>query len=398
MPYTEVPAALLHGLGLMALIAMCYGVVERTVTGGSCRGWLEGIVFGAGAIGAMVSPAIIANGVIVDARCVIIGIGAAFAGWRAALSAVVMAVSYRAWLGGVGAPVGMVSIATSAIIGLGWGYLYAAGRRAGIVQLGSLGVALASHVVGFFFLPIEDPVGLALSTAPMIVPAYLVAVLIMGSMMQRETRAIERESTLATEALTDPLTGLANRRAYRAVIGDLFADLPRNPASFSLLVVDIDHFKRVNDTHGHETGDDVLKIVSRTMRAGLKPDDFLFRCGGEEFCLILLDTDSRSARHVAEEVCEAVRAIRLVIDGQPLALSVSIGCAVASSRSRSAAALYAEADAALYAAKRRGRDRVAFASDAEQPFARCEPPASDPAESFTTAGVQALPRLAMKGR
>ena len=168
----------------------------------------------------------------------------------------------------------------------------------------------------------------------------------------------ERHAQSAIEdSLVDPLTGANNRRRFDR---DLHAALSRTTpaAPVSLAIVDLDHFKRVNDTHGHPAGDALLKAVVATVQQAVRPGDGVYRFGGEEFCILFADTTSADAVDVAERVRAAIAASPFDVGtGTPLAATASIGVA-SSTAADQGADLLARADAALYAAKEGGRNRV----------------------------------------
>jgi diguanylate cyclase (GGDEF)-like protein len=161
---------------------------------------------------------------------------------------------------------------------------------------------------------------------------------------------------VAMQATTDPLTGRANRRAVDDELQRQQAQLERTRTPFSVLLLDIDHFKQINDQHGHGIGDEALKAFARRVAASLRPSDFLGRYGGEEFVVILPGTPLDPALHVARRVCEAVSAQPLLV--QPsLPATVSIGVATCRPGDTARGVLEA-ADHAVYQAKRSGRNRV----------------------------------------
>ncbi len=162
-------------------------------------------------------------------------------------------------------------------------------------------------------------------------------------------------------AMVDGLTGLYMRRFYDARMAEELAAL-RPGASLCLVVFDIDHFKRVNDTWGHATGDLVLREFARTVRRGVRPGhDLACRYGGEEFTLIMPATASARALEIVEGVRHAAAAMTFPGIEPPLRITVSAGIAQADGPGQAAESLFARADAALYAAKEGGRDRAVVA-------------------------------------
>lgn len=156
-------------------------------------------------------------------------------------------------------------------------------------------------------------------------------------------------------AETDPLTGLANRRYFLDRVETL---LRQRPAEAALIIFDIDHFKTINDNHGHLAGDAALMAFARLVEHEVRATDVLARIGGEEFALFLPGTTLREGRLVANRVRRRLRDITLDCTSQPITLSVSAGVASIADTGSAYEALYRAADSALYAAKRAGRDRV----------------------------------------
>jgi diguanylate cyclase (GGDEF)-like protein len=195
------------------------------------------------------------------------------------------------------------------------------------------------------------------------------------ALLRRELQASNQQlrrqqAELQRLAVLDPLTGVINRREFERVFRHELVRAQRMGGTTSLVAVDLDHFKAVNDRHGHPVGDLVLQQVAHKLTALLRRYDVLARYGGEEFMILLPQTDLPAALAVAEKLRAAVQAMALRVDGvAPGAvaphLTVSLGVATSTPTLREFEQLYARADQALYEAKRRGRNQVAsLAADA----------------------------------
>lgn len=174
-------------------------------------------------------------------------------------------------------------------------------------------------------------------------------------------------SAVQSEASIDTLTGLFNRRHFNTIIGPLTKAVQNSGAPLSLLAFDIDHFKRFNDTYGHLTGDQVLKLVGTVLQRSVKGQATACRMGGEEFVLILPDTPLRAAVAVAENVRRLIMGKELIRKSTNEVLGrVTVSIGVASlRRDDTVTSLYGRADQCLYAAKRTGRNKVAAEDDPE---------------------------------
>ncbi|MFW9077836.1 GGDEF domain-containing protein [Pseudomonas sp. P2757] len=161
-------------------------------------------------------------------------------------------------------------------------------------------------------------------------------------------------------ALRDPLTGTGNRIAMEQTLQREIEMSRRHQQPLSLLMLDIDHFKRVNDSHGHSAGDDVLKAVAASIKGQLRNVDMVFRYGGEEFLILLSNTSRDAAAMVGERLRSAAQAQEYYANDQLIELTVSLGCSTLLP-GESADSLLRRADSALYVAKREGRNRLAMA-------------------------------------
>ena len=175
------------------------------------------------------------------------------------------------------------------------------------------------------------------------------------------SRAV-RNAALAHAAHSDALTGLANRSAL-TLLAPTLRRLSEHDPPVAVLMLDIDHFKRINDQHGHEAGDNALRHVAQTLQGALRQGDTLVRWGGEEFCICLPGVVAPDATTVAEKLRASLASHTLrLADGTPVAMTASLGVAMLQPGEPLAAAL-GRADQALYRAKHAGRDRVALAKD-----------------------------------
>ncbi len=166
------------------------------------------------------------------------------------------------------------------------------------------------------------------------------------------------EATLIRVAYNDVLTDLPNRRAIMARFLEEVARAARQRQPLAMLVFDIDHFKQVNDTHGHLAGDEMLKKIAATLSAGKRSEDVLGRIGGEEFMLLLTHHSADNALHLAERLRQHVAAATLDFEGKSLSVTTSGGIAVYPADGEDWDRLYAQADRRLYESKRNGRNRV----------------------------------------
>jgi diguanylate cyclase (GGDEF)-like protein len=197
---------------------------------------------------------------------------------------------------------------------------------------------------------------------------------------QRLARTIreleESRQALAEQATTDALTRLKNRRWFYSQSGQNLADCRRSGQDMSVLLLDIDHFKKVNDTYGHHAGDEVLvrvaRLLSQMVRGGDggRHGDSVARFGGEEFAVLLPETNKLGAAVLGERVRAAVEKEGIVVDGQRIPVTTSIGIAtLAAEQVESIDQLLSIADRRLYLAKNGGRNRICVSDDGKSTFA-----------------------------
>lgn len=175
----------------------------------------------------------------------------------------------------------------------------------------------------------------------------------------RLRRELEIEHRIASKAArTDELTGLNNLRAFKEQADTMFAHTQRYSLPLCALLLDIDHFKQINDTYGHAAGDQVLQVVAQRLKTALREADLCGRLGGEEFAVLLASTDLHEALLIAEKLRLAIQDIVMPMIDATLRVTISIGVARAHEDCPDTTTLLAQADAAMYQAKSSGRNRV----------------------------------------
>ncbi|WP_186764648.1 GGDEF domain-containing protein [Comamonas flocculans] len=273
--------------------------------------------------------------------------------------------------------------AVSVLLGLSiLGYLFVFSVRPQI-SLWVYGMVPLLLFMLFSFVPnrLRYSLALALATAVCMVPMVawvhgwaareqlilalvLVWPVVLGYFTMRRMQTLQRTQyalgeTLKRQAAIDPLTGLFNRRELRLRAAQEVARARREGAPLSLMMIDLDHFKQLNDRHGHAAGDAALKAVATLARWVFREPDLVFRVGGEEFIVLLPESDLAGAARAAERFVQRLRTLALPFDGQPLPVRATLG--VASLGGQDLQGLMRMADRALYAGKQAGRDCVMLA-------------------------------------
>jgi len=173
----------------------------------------------------------------------------------------------------------------------------------------------------------------------------------------------EKNKQLEELSITDSLTGLYNRTHLMDTLAGEVARSRRHNRPFTLLIMDIDHFKRYNDTYGHLAGDEALRRTGFLLKESVRSSDYAARYGGEEFILILPETGAEDGVEMAERIRNQIAEKEMGSDGSPLKVTVSVGVASFPRDGDDPHSLMKRADAALYEAKRRGRNRVVMSGE-----------------------------------
>jgi diguanylate cyclase (GGDEF)-like protein len=196
-------------------------------------------------------------------------------------------------------------------------------------------------------------------------PNRVFSLVVIGVTVLGMGKLADYEHKLLIESMTDPLTGLLNRRYFTTLSQKEVARSLRHGLRFSVLMLDIDHFKRINDTFGHPVGDLAIKALAEICNQALRPHDILARYGGEEFVLTLPHTDEQGAHVVAERIRKEVEQLELATASGPVRFTVSIGLSIYQ-KDLPFERILERADEALYKAKQGGRNRtVSLTLDAD---------------------------------
>ncbi|REG81832.1 GGDEF domain-containing response regulator [Marinomonas pollencensis] len=173
-------------------------------------------------------------------------------------------------------------------------------------------------------------------------------------------RLILANNVLEAQASTDHLTGILNRRALETVLDREVARSKRFASSFSFALFDLDHFKRVNDEHGHDAGDYVLAEVVKRVSEGLRSDDALGRVGGEEFGVLIVNCVGKTAKEACERYRQLISEKPFYYNDIEMNITISVGCVTFNVKEDSRESIYKKADVCLYEAKRLGRNQVVY--------------------------------------
>jgi diguanylate cyclase (GGDEF)-like protein len=204
--------------------------------------------------------------------------------------------------------------------------------------------------------PVAESVWLIVMTFEALLFTISIAFILLAMAKERA------EYRLRTAAMVDSLTGIANRRAFLQDGAELTKRHAANPCPTAVLLIDLDHFKSINDRFGHAVGDRVLQIFARTAQENIKLPDLIGRLGGEEFAVVFHDVGQERAAARAELIRTAFAEAAEEVDGYPVAATLSIGMVFSRSTVLDLPELLTQADEALYDAKERGRNRVEIAS------------------------------------
>lgn len=370
-------------VGLMALIAIAFGSIHRLPQPLFLRNMGHGLAFGGAAVICMLFPVQLSDGTMLSGRSLFLAFAAAFGGYATFGVASLVTSAYHLLEGSVSLPQILQPMILAGLLGLSWRGLIKARFGHNIWSLIVLGFWISLLALLVLVLSKGDGWHAFLTIYPIALAVSISASIILGTLIEREVRHFNDEETWRNESFTDALTGLPNRRLFQADYQAARASKDR----FALIVLDVDHFKAVNDTFGHPVGDEVLKRIASVLKNTLPSRATAYRLGGEEFAILLRGGMDDRARRVAEEVRRLIaeNPSHFGSSEQP-SITVSAGVASLEAGARGSD-IIAAADAALYYAKASGRNRVAGWDDLRNDKSHQSPKTSPSTEAQVANGA-----------
>lgn len=344
-------------MGMMAFLAILFGETHRYAMNERLRDIVLGVLFGLCGTYSIVSHLTLGGPGSVHLANIFTAFAAAFLRAPGAFAALAICLGSNWLIQQHWAAANSVDIIASALVGWAWSATRDKKSSSTPESVFLLGVG-----IGATFLPIAAAFGVEVAADRVVhaVPAAVVAVIatgLLGGFIERERRMISIEKMLRLDAATDPLTGLSNRREFEGA----FSAMTRRSLQGSLVLIDLDHFKLVNDMHGHAAGDAVLKEVALALKRMVRSDDLVVRIGGEEFAVLLTGQSPMEALVAAERWRQDIAARSIVHGGISISISISLGICGWEGRPSLVDVVQA-ADGALYSAKRNGRNQSAVAA------------------------------------
>lgn len=350
--------ALLRNTGMLAFLAIAYGLFLPRLNGNIASITL-GIVFGLGAAISMMDPIEIQPGIFADSRTTMVVLASFFGGPIAAGISAALGAACRIALGGVGTLAGTAAVVISMLIGLAGYYLI--GRRIDEVRywhIALLALATILTIPSLFLLPLPSALDILEMTGFPVATVRVLGVIFLGAVMLEQHRRNRAEAQVRALAYVDELSGLANRRAFSRQLSREWSRWERYGEHFTIVILDIDTFKAINDQYGHPVGDVVIQRLAKIMLAESRGSDVVARTGGEEFGLLLPHTSSETGARVAERIRTRVAETVIQAEGAEVRFTVSLGVSADVDRYKSMSKCLSGADRALYEAKKNGRNTV----------------------------------------
>ncbi len=360
---THLPS-LVRVLGQVAIIVYAYSWVIRTIERGVLKSVAIGLLFGLGGILSMGDPIQWMPGIFQDGRSILLVLTPIYGGAVGTVVAVIMMAVFRFLVGGIGAVGGVAGILIVATVGYFLTLVPRQWTGIGWKRSALFGLATTTSLVVLIFLPWPVAKELLLSATLPVTIVNILGVMLLSDLLERERYRIGIQRALENEASLDPLTKLPNRRVLQREGDRCSKEAGTRRIPFSIIMLDIDHFKKINDSWGHSFGDTVLARVADVIRQTVRKTDIAARYGGEEIVVLLPNTDMRAAGNLAEKIRNDIETTVLMFEQETIHVTVSMGIACSHEPSADFKHVLEAADKALYRAKASGRNRVELAETA----------------------------------
>jgi diguanylate cyclase len=347
-------------IALMGL-AFLFSAVLRRFHGSKLEPYAFGVLFGVTAVIGMINPLIIGEGLIFDTRTLLTGAAVAYAGPIAGLVTVSFALVCRIIIGGAGVYAGIAGLGMAIVLALGWTHLMRDRIRNKVVGDALLGLAITPAILGLFVLPYELAMTLMVSILPTLLICNILGAMALGFVFRREMRYFKNSQKLAEYAQTDPLTQLLNRRGLDIEVEAVSFD---RDLGHALFYFDIDNFKAINDTFGHDAGDAALTIIASRLKQSIRDDASFARHGGDEFSIYMPSLHIDDVEVIAKRLCTLIADRPITHKEHTFDMSISVG-GYWTKEDRRLQDMIDRADAQLLLAKADGKNaaQVAFSDN-----------------------------------
>lgn len=315
--------------------------------------YVFGVMFGAIMVLGMMYPISLGEGLIFDTRTLLLGAAVAFVGPIAGFIALTIGLMCRVFIGGSGMLAGIVGLGLAFCIAIAWLYFVSPRFKSRLLADAFLGLCMTSSILAIFVLPFEIAMPLFLKITPVLIICNIVGTVAIGLVFRREIRLLEQGKLLEQHAKRDPLTNLLNRRGLSLQMEAARFDQKQGHAMFYF---DIDNFKRINDTHGHDAGDAALAIIAARLKENLRDDAVFARHGGDEFSIYMPSVAKEDVKAVADRLGNLISNDLFEHQGTTFTTTISIG-GFWTKQATSMQDMIDGADAQLLLAKQAGKNR-----------------------------------------
>ncbi|WP_188530244.1 GGDEF domain-containing protein [Sinisalibacter lacisalsi] len=346
--------SILNLAGLMALIAVAFYGAFKLASHSIIQQKFAGMILGAGAVLVSLQPIMHASGVQNDPRNLFVGIAAAIFGPLAGIITFLFAATTRYYQAAPSANVCVFSLFVAGCAGLVWRHYTRNAERKREVHFIILGLTISMSYLSTFLLPRDHWQEIFMTAVPVLIATNILGSMVLGGLLERHRHQEKRERKLLNQASYDPLTGAMNRRAFDKEYEN--SVLSRTSSGIAVIIIDLDHFKKVNDTHGHTVGDRVLVGVSKILQRSIRDGDLSARFGGDEFILCLPDISVSDVTKIVDRIQESIAKFGKEGFDIDLSLTTSIGVYWNQKPQRLEAA-FEIADKSLLQAKANGKNQ-----------------------------------------